>query len=210
MGAPTCYDAWCMKDYEFSSAYVDSILRGLRRAPAYDALFAKLSPEAQALARDPYSETWQPARLLEEIGEAAVATVGESTFEDLTYVALKERFGPIVLPMIKSTLTASNRSPGTVLKKLNDLIKVALRGLDVVFQPEGTTGGILQVSYPRPVAPHVLRSWVGVLRFVFEVTTPGEVKDLYRDDDGGFLQLRVEWQESPAPPTGAGPGGPAR
>jgi hypothetical protein len=69
---------------------------------------------------------------------------------------LKERFGPIVLPMLKSSLAASNRSPATILKKLNELVKVAMRGIEIVFQPDGTSAGILQVAYPRPVAPHAL------------------------------------------------------
>jgi hypothetical protein len=189
-----------MADYEFSSAYVDSIVRGLRRTGQLDALLANVSPAAVALAKDPYSETWQPALVLEELGEAAVALIGEAPFEQVTYRAMQDRFGPIVLPMLKSSLAASNKSPATVLKKLNDLVKVAIRGVEVFFQPDGATAGILQVSYPRPVAPSVVRSWLGVLRFVFEVTSPGEVKETFHAPHGATLQYRVEWQPAPGTP----------
>ncbi|MBE2252732.1 MAG: hypothetical protein IAE78_24590 [Myxococcus sp.] len=191
-----------MNDYEFSSAYIDSIMRGLRRTGHADAILARLGPEALALAKDPYSETWQPARLLEEIGEAAITIIGEPAFEALSYGALNERFGPIVLPMIKSSLAASNRSPGTILKKLNDLVKVAIRGIGIVFQPEGTTAGIVQIAYPRPVAAHVVRSWLGLMRFVFESTSPGEVKETYQSPEGGMVQVRVEWKAPDAPKPG--------
>lgn len=189
-----------MSDYEYSSAYVDSIVRGLRRTGQLDALMESISPAAQQLAKDPYGETWQPALVLEEIGEAAVALIGESPFEQVTYRAMQDRFGPIVLPMLKSSLAASNKSPAAILKKLNDLVKVAIRGIEVLFQPEGTNGGILQVSYPRPVAPSVVRSWLGVLRFVFEVTTPGEVKETFHAPHGATLQYRVEWKPTEAAP----------
>jgi hypothetical protein len=196
-------------DYEFSSAYVDSILRGLRRSGHGDEILAKLSPQAKALWADPFSETWQPAQLLEEIGEAAVSIMGEQSFDKLTYGAMKERFGPIVLPMIKSSL--SNKNPASVLKKLNDLVKVAIRGADLLFQPDGqapassssfgaapaqgpVTSGILQVSYPRKVAPHVVNSWMGVLRFIFEVTTPGDIKQTFHAPHGATLQYQVAWK----------------
>jgi hypothetical protein len=197
-GPPAWYDG-AMNDYEFSQAYVESIIRGLRRTGQLDAIIAKLSPEAVALVRDPYSETWQPAKVFEELGEVAGAIIGESPFEELTYGALKERFGPIVLPMLKSSLAASNRSPATILKKLNELVKVAMRGIEIVFQPEGTTAGIVQIAYPRPVAPHVVKSWVGVLKFVFESTRPGEVKRTYQSPEGGVVQVLVEWKAPEAP-----------
>ncbi|MDX2009341.1 MAG: hypothetical protein SFW67_04075 [Myxococcaceae bacterium] len=182
-----------MNDYEFSAAYVDTVLRSLRRHPSWDALLAKLSPAALALAKDPWSQTWQPARLLEEVGEVAVATVGGEAFETATHTAMRDRFGPIVLPMLKSSLAASNRSPATVLKKLNELVKVAIRGIDVLFQADAENRGVLQVAYPRPVAPHVLSSWQGVLRFVFEATTPGTITQTFHAPHGATLQFAVEW-----------------
>ena len=84
------------------------------------------------------------------------------------------------------------------MKKLNDLVKVAIRGVDVLFQAEGASGGILQVSYPRPVAAHVIKSWQGVLRFVFEVTAPGEIVQTFHSPHGATLQYKVAWKE-PAP-----------
>ncbi len=129
-------------------------------------------------------------------GGHILAIMGEQAFDNLTYGAMKERFGPIVLPMIKSSLAKQN--PGAVLRKLNDLVKVAIRGAEIMFQPEGTTGGILQVSYPRPVAAHVMKSWQGVLRFVFEVSAPGEIKQTFHAPHGATVQYQVAWKEPPA------------
>ena len=194
-----------MSDYEVSQAFVESIVRGLRRTGQLDAIGARLSPPALALVKNPFSTAWQPAKLFEELGEVAGSLIGEAGFEALTYGALKERFGPIVLPMIKSSLAASNRSPATVLKKLNELVKVAIRGIEIVFEPEGATAGVVQIAYPRPVAPHVVRSWVGVMKFAFDSTSPGEVKRTYQSPEGGVVQVLVDWSAGGAPaPSSAG------
>lgn len=180
-----------MADYEFSGAYVESILRGLKRSPQFAELEGKLSMGAATLARNPYSSQWQPAKSFEELGATAVEVLGAEAFEALTLAAMKERFGPIVLPMIKSSLAA--KSPAPVLKKLNDLIKVAVKGIDVQFQAEGERAGIVQVSYPRAVAPHIVSSWMGVIRFVFEVTTPGQIAKTWQAPHGATLQYFVTW-----------------
>lgn len=183
-----------MADYEFSSAYVDSIVRGLKRSPRFAELEAKLSPAAANLIANSWSGAWQPALAFEELGEAAVATLGASTFEELTHHSMKDRFGPIVLPLIKGSMAASNKSPAAVLKKLNELVKVAMRGITVHFEAEASgNAGVLKVAYPRPVALHVGSSWMGVLRFVFEVTSPGQATDCTLQPNVGVLLFRVTW-----------------
>lgn len=181
------------KDYEFSATYLDTVLRPLRRRAEYDAIYKKLSDGAKRLADDPHTDVWQPARPFEEIGEVATSVIGETAFEALTYQAMRERFGPIVMPMLKSSLAATNRSPVAVLKKLNDLVKVAMRGIEVLFQADGPTTATMQIIYPRPVSKNVLKSWMGVLRFVFEATSPGEVTEALHAPNGGAFQLKLKW-----------------
>lgn len=180
-------------DYEFSQAYVETFVLGIKRSGQLDSVLEKVSLEAKALVKDPYSETWQPAKLVEELGEATAAILGEPALNDITYRALKARFGPIVMPMLTSTLKA-NKVPGTLLKKLNSLISVALRGVEAKWVPSGTNAGALTIHYPRPVAPHVMKSWEGVLRFIFEETVPGNTKVARALGDGSTLEYIVEWQ----------------
>lgn len=180
-------------DYEFSQAYVETFVLGIKRSGQLDAVLDKASVEAKALVKDPYSETWQPAKLVEELGEVTASILGEPVLNDITYRALRARFGPIVLPMISSTLKA-NKTPGTILKKLNSLLSVALQGVEAKWLPAGETGGSLTIHYPRPVATHVMKSWEGVLRFVFEETCPGTVKVSRALGDGSTLEYLVEWQ----------------
>lgn len=178
-------------DYEFSSAYVLAIVNALKRDPGFNDLEAVLPGDVSTLVRNPFARPWQPAKQLEALGEAAVETLGAATFEALTYAAVKERFGPIVMPLLGSSVT--KKSPGQVLARLDQLVKVAVKGATLHFQAESEHGGTLLVSYPRPVAAHVLTSWTGLLRFVFELTVPGRILHQEQVPPGDTLKYVVAW-----------------
>jgi hypothetical protein len=183
-----------MADYEVSGAYVDAVLRSLRTSPHFAAIKATLAPPVQALVDNPWSEPWHPALNFEAIGDAAIAAIGAPAFEELAYAAVRDRFGNIVLPMLKSTLASSNRSPAAILSKLEAVVKVAIRGIEILWKAESDNSGLVQVSYPRQVAPHVEGSWRGVLRYVFEVTqTTGRVERSRHLPHGKTIQYQVSW-----------------
>ncbi len=183
-----------MKDYEASAAYVDSLLRavGWKALPP---LLEVMDPAAKPMVENPFCEPWHPALHLEAFGAAVVQVQGAQPFEELTYRAMKDRFGAIVLPMLKKSLETTNRSPAAIFSKLGGIVEVAIRGMDIGWRlyDEGT-GGILVFRYPRPVAAHVDLSWRGMLRFVFEQTqATGRISDFNRSDDGQLLEYRLEW-----------------
>ncbi|MBL8916729.1 MAG: hypothetical protein JNM17_38865 [Archangium sp.] len=185
-----------MADYEFSTGYVQAVVNALRRAPKAQEIYGRLSYDARLLWDNPWSSPWQPATPFEEIGEIATQELGATVFNDLTHVTMKERMGPILLPMLKTTLAA--KSPAGILKKLNDLVKVAIKGVEIAYQSEGTHAGVVTVVYPRPVKPHVMESWLGVIRFVFDITSPGQVNQSQQVGDDATLQFVLSWTDPPA------------
>lgn len=183
-----------MADYELSGAYVEAVLRSLRSSPHFPAIKEKLAPPVLAMVNNPWSETWHPALHLEAVGDAAFSAIGAAAFEELAYGAVKDRFGPIVLPMLKSTLASTHRSPAAILSKLESVVKVAMQGITISWKADGPNEGLLQVSYPRPVAAHVEGSWRGVLRYAFEVTqATGRIERSRHSPDGAVLQYFVSW-----------------
>ncbi len=184
-----------MADYEVSGAWVEAIVRALKSSPHFDAIVQKLSPPVKEMVSNPWAETWHPALSLEAVGEAAIAAIGGPAFEELAYVAVRDRFGAIVLPMLKSTLASSQRSPVAVLSKLETVVKVAMRGIAITWTADaGNNSGVVQVQYPRVVAAHVENSWRGVLRYVFEVTqATGRVERSRHLPAGSTLQYLVSW-----------------
>lgn len=182
-----------MADYEFSTGYVQAVVNALKRSPKAQQIYGRLSFDARQLYDNPWSSPWQPATPFEELGEIATQELGDNVFDQVTHATMQERMGPILLPMLKSTLAA--KSPGGVLKKLNDLVKVAIKGVEIAYQAEGTHAGVVTVVYPRPVKPHVVTSWLGVIRFVFDITTQGTVTQSQQVGDGATLQFVVTWPE---------------
>ena len=70
----------------------------------------------------------------------------------------------------------------------------AMRGLDITWKPDNVSSGLLQIRYPRPVAPHVEGSWRGVLRYIFEVTqATGRIEKSHHTPAGNTLQYLVAW-----------------
>lgn len=183
-----------LEDYEFSTAYAEGIIRSLRKTGRSDDVYDQLTEPARQLFHNPWKEPWMPARWLEEVGELSVGILGDDAFQSLTAVTMRERIGPILLPMIKSTL--AHGDPGFVFKKMHDLTRVAVRGVGFLWQPEGPTAGVLHIGYPRVVRPHVRTSWVAVIDYVFELTAPGQLKQSTPRADGTGFTYVMTW---PAP-----------
>lgn len=191
-----------MADYEVSGAWVDSVLRALKQGPHFEALRESLGAAALALVDAPWSTPWHPALHFEAVGEMAAELLGEDAFAALSAAALRERFGPIVLPLLERPLARAQRSPAALLSRLESVVTVAMKGVRFHWQPEGETGGVLQVRYPRAVAPHVAGSWRGVLGYVFEVTeAAGRIEHAAQSDTGDVLSYRVAWGPLSADPS---------
>lgn len=185
-----------MADYEVSPTYVDSLVRALRQLGKFELVYKASEPGVQHLLSNPYSDAWQPALLLEGLGAAVVQVGGMELFAELSYAAMKARFGGIVLPMLKASLAASGQSPAAILARLDGVVKVAIKGVSVTWQADGGNAGTLAFVYPRRVAPQVEASWRGVLRFVFEATkkeATGKVASCEHANEGAALVYRVEW-----------------
>lgn len=181
-------------DYEASASYVDALLRALGRS-ALPGVIEVMDPIALPMVQDVYGEPWHPAVQLEAFGAAMLQARGPEAFEELTYRAMKDRFGAIVLPMLKRSLETTGRSPTAILGNLSGVIEVGLRNLDLKWKAaaDGKSGS-LYITYPRPVAAHVDHSWRGMLRYVFEVTqATGRVADFDHSPNGKIVTYRLEW-----------------
>lgn len=183
-----------MADYEVSGAYIDAILRPLKRSNAQFAAFkAKLTPETAQLVENSWSSPWHPGAQYEAIQEAAASVLGLEAFSALSHEAVKERFAPIVMPLLQKGLAASNKSPAAILGKLDGLITVAMKGLSLSWKlDEGGRSGTFIVNYPRPVPPSVESAWRGVLQYAFEISQEtGKVERA--TTRGGAVEFVVSW-----------------
>lgn len=179
-------------DYEVSASYVDALVRALG-TDAKAAVIEAMPPDARRMIQDPWSDAWHPALYLEAFGEVVVKLHGPEFFEGLAYSAMTDKFGSIIMPMLKRSLETTNRSPAAILARVGSLVEMGMRGLDCTWKPAGQGGGSLQIRYPRAVAPHVDLSWRGIFTFIFEQTSEGRVVDFGHELEGKLLRYRIEW-----------------
>jgi hypothetical protein len=180
-------------DYEVSGAYIAAVVQSLKAHEKWNALQEKLAPPVLEMVGNPWGKTWHAAMNLEQLGEAAIATVGSDAFYEAAYVASRDRFGPIVLPMLKKSLDDTNRSPVAILSRMSSLVNISMHHVEMVWKPDFGNSGMLQVNYPRPVAPHIIGSWGAVLRYVFEVTQSTGRVERTRQPAPHILQYLISW-----------------
>lgn len=120
---------------------------------------------------------------------------GEALFTDVGYRNAKQRFGPIVLPMLKKSLASGTASPVLLLGGLDAAVKVAMRGFECSWQSTGENAGSLTVTYPRKVGAQVDLTWRGVFRFIFEVFKKTHVVEgIDPLKDNTVIVYRLSWQ----------------
>lgn len=180
-----------MAEYEVSAAYIDSLVRVVRltgRLPEVE----KANPRVSQLVSQAWSNTWQPALTLEAFTESVAAVLGEPFIEEMAYQAMKQRFGGIVLPLLKRSVAAG---PAMLFARLDSVVKVAIQGAALSFVPEGESAGLFTVAYPRPVPALTSGSWRGVIRYVFEVTgkATGRIDAQAHTSKGKVFEYRVAW-----------------
>jgi hypothetical protein len=181
-------------DYQVSAAYVNALLRALSK-DAVPGILEVIEPAALATMQNPWSDPWHPAIHLEALGAAVLKVHDGQVFEDMHYRAMTDRYADIVLPLVKRSLAANQRSPAPVLNALPGLIEMGMQGLETSWKKRAdASAGTLYINYPRRVAPLVEHSWRGVLRFVFEFTqSNGKVTEFTQSPDGKIFQFKLEW-----------------
>jgi hypothetical protein len=193
------------KDYFVSSAYVDELLRPLKGAGHFEAVLAELGPRTTQMVLKPWDEQWHPAVLTESLGEAIVKIAGDAFYSETVYKLVKNRFGPILIPLLSSTLKKG--SPAGLFSRLEGLVDAAVKGVGMRWDKKSERSGTLWVFYPRQVSPVLEYNWRGVIRFIFEITKhEGKIDAFQLSDSGNVLEYRVSWTDAiiePAPPPAA-------
>jgi hypothetical protein len=156
-------------DFEVSAMHLNAMARSLELSGVKAAVVARVSPATRDALSSPWGARWQPSIMLEELSMACVAEGGEALLEKVTYDMTKRSFGPIVSPMLKVALALTGRTPKTLLARLDDSVKLAMRGVVITWADTGPRTGTVTVRYPRALDVEVLAAWRGGLTFMFEL-----------------------------------------
>lgn len=176
------------------------VFRGIRaeldRRGLTERVLARLQGEARAaLERPPLHGTWKPAALHDQVILAIAQETNRRTVRDVAYAVSRDTTGPFSRPLLKTVLSLFGVSPVSLLKHLDTICGLQMRGVHFTYQAETETSGVVTVTHVEPVDPLQFAVWEGVLSFgkdLFDFTTI-TVETTAVEPDGRSAQIRVAW-----------------
>ena len=180
-------------DFELSSVNLAGLAKALDASGRRAEIDALLSPSARAALADPHSARWHPGKLAVEMWMAVVKLGGPKWLEELNYEMTKKSFGPIVGSVVKIGLTLSGSSPATVFSRLDNLVSVALKGLQFEWKPRAQ-GGVETITYPCAMPREAVEAgWRGIIRVGGEMTGKTIRVDRFEPETDRRFRFEVSW-----------------
>jgi hypothetical protein len=181
-------------DHQVSYVSVKAIGLLLENDERKFAVYALLNEQAKAALERPTAHRWYPGRTLEHIFLSIVQVGGEEWLEELSYQRTVQTFGPMLKPVIKSLVSFSHSTPATLFKALDVLSGVALKRIEVEWEPLETNSGNVIMMFPRPLNKQTLGPSIrGIFRYVGDMTkTTIQFGELEQQSSNKFVQF-VSW-----------------
>lgn len=158
--------------YEISSGYAGGVVKACKELGLWsEALERQLSDDARGLASSPWSRSWWPGPLTEEVARVIFNAHGPLKLEEVGLLTTRKSVGPIITPLVSVIGAIFGLSPHTLFERITDLASTSARGLALEWRASTPTSGALRVSYPAGCGEVIAGPlWRGACRFVFELS----------------------------------------
>lgn len=154
----------------------------------------QLTAETRAVLANPYGAKWVSMHVIQDLTAALARVHGPECLDELNLRMTRNSLGKLVLPMLRVALAITGRSPATIFSRLDDSVKVAMKGVSATWLAKGPNAGMVTLRYPEAPPAVVHHAWRGVFRFGFEITERQGRLTAHRYLDGGkTIELEVEW-----------------
>ncbi len=177
-----------------------SIVRGtlaeLKDRQLFDAVRARASPDVQKLMDDPPgSLDWIPSSLWESIVIHVGQIAGRETVREISYSLSRISGSVLIGPVIRATVRVFGASPLSVLQRVNTIIFLQHRGLEVAYEPETERSGFVVLHYPEPASEFLFAGWEGAYMLGKDVTGQPhfEVERFEIFDGGKAGRVHIRW-----------------
>lgn len=181
--------------FEVTSVYVAGFRKALIDLGLLERIAEKVQPSTRAVLEAPYSARTHDADVLRDLSDTLYAVAGVEVLRRHSYLMARDSLGKILIPMFKVALALTGRTPATLLARVPDSVRQALRGVTATWTPDGPKRGALQVDYPEPVTPVAAESWRGTLTFLFELLEgmPAHIEAIDLLNDLRTIRIDVRW-----------------
>jgi hypothetical protein len=134
--------------YLVKGSAVRAYVKQLDELKKLEAVLARVSPEAAALARNlPMPSSWVDAHRLGELVEAYATLDGRDAAVDLGRAVVDKQLSPLLLPMLQGILRIIGVSPATVFTRYESIVQTTLSGTEFRYHPTSPRSGYMDVRY---------------------------------------------------------------
>jgi hypothetical protein len=175
------------------------VFRGLRselgRRGLLDRVLARLhGPARETLEHPPFHTTWVPAALHDQIVLAIAGEAGRQALRDIVYAVVTNATAPVARPLLKTLLAVFGATPVSLLKNLNRISALQVRGIRFTWTAETLRSGVVTVTHCEPVDPLQFAVWEGVFTFAKDIFGfPVRVETAVPLPDGCSAEIHVGW-----------------
>ncbi|MDP1827984.1 MAG: hypothetical protein Q8L48_32215 [Archangium sp.] len=180
--------------YEVSATYARGFAKAAKDLGLLPALKPRCSPQALEFLMDPDANRWWPSAAVEACTELIHEMSGEATLFEVGYRTVAVTVGPVLLPLVKVSLTLFGATPATLLKRVADLSSSSLRGMISTWKPGGPRDGEVTLTYPTQVPRGYGELWRGALRWVCEAADAKDPRAELLSHTGKVLTFKVTWR----------------
>lgn len=179
--------------YEVSSTYARGFAKAVQDLGLRKALEPRLSPVAKQFLDDPGANRWWPSAAVEQCTHLIQEIHTDPTLLEVGYRTISSTVGPILLPLVKVSLTLFGASPATLLKRVAELSATSLRGVGSSFKAGGPKDCELSLLYPTQVPLGYSALWEGAIRWVCETADGKNPRIELLSHTGKTLNFKVSW-----------------
>jgi hypothetical protein len=168
----------------------------LQRENRLAAILERVPPSTALLLRDPpLASTWVDSQHGEAVLRALESVDGKFAVLRMSREKLRDGLLPPLRPMIAGVLRLFGTSPATLYRRMNDLVKTSVRGMEFIYQPVSTRAGVMQVRYDveREVPTCMFISCMAALEIALELCgVQGTVSEPERISPAS-ARFRIVW-----------------
>lgn len=174
-------------------------LGGFKKALAHRGLLeptlARCTTDSKEAMAFPHARRWHSGRIALDVWASAIDLVGPTVFAEVQYDVTRDAFGAVVTPLLKVALALQGRSPVALLKRFDEVVKVAARNVTCTWRPIDERTAEVNFDYPCsiPRVDVIEHGWRGSFRFAEAlVNKTFTFAPMLREGEGRFV-FRFSW-----------------
>jgi hypothetical protein len=182
--------------YEIKGSIVRAYTMHIEQMGILPEVLSRVTPETKKLMTTdmPLSNVWVDAGVIEDMIGKVELLRGLEGVRTITRAGIHTGALPVLKPVVVPMLRLFGMSPHTLLQRFGQFTKNNLRGMDLLWTPEGDRAGNLKVTFPRRTPRSAYVGFESGMWLICELcSVKGEIADTEIRPDGQVGIIRLKW-----------------